>query len=236
MAKEKKDPKFRSFRKVKDINSFKKSIKGSRGLALDIDDTLAFTFGYWVEAIRKRFEDPENLTPEQLVKKYKQTQFVPYWQSPEALQFMENLRVQDSIQTKIPLIENSNKIVQKINKIIPIKVYITNRPECIYPGTKSFLKMHNFLNLPIILGSSGPHQTEGAKWKARTLKKLYPEIVGIIDDSSSLIKELEPDYQGIIFHYNHQEKCSHKLNVIPCNKWIDILKEIKKLNTKLLAA
>jgi len=234
MAKTKIIQKFKPFRKVKDINYLKRIIKGSRGLALDIDDTLALTFGYWVGAIKKRFGDPENLTPEQLVAKYKQSQFVPYWQTPEALQFMEDLRVDDSIQTQIPLIENSNEIIYKINKIVPILTYITNRPECIYPGTKRFLQMHNFLNLPIIFGSSGPHQTEGAKWKAKVLKILYPEIIGVIDDSSSFIKELEPNYQGVIFHYNHQEKCSDKLNIIPCNRWADILKEIKRLNLKLL--
>jgi hypothetical protein len=205
MAKGKIIPKFRSFEKIKDVNYFKRIIKGSRGLALDIDDTLALTFGYWVGAIKERFGDPENLTPEQLVAKYKQSQFVPYWQTPEALQFMEDLRIDDSIQSQIPLIENSNEIIYKINKIVPIISYITNRPECIYPGTKRFLLMHNFPNLPIILGSSGPHQTEGSKWKAKTLKTLYPEIVGIIDDSSSLIKELEPDYPGIIFHYNQKQ-------------------------------
>jgi hypothetical protein len=228
MAKERTSPKIKSFEKIKDVDSFKKLIKGSRGLALDIDDTLALTFGYWVEAIKTRFGDPENLTAEELIIKYKQAQFVPYWQTPEALQFMENLRVQDSIQTKIPLIENSNEIVRKINEIIPILAYLTNRPKSIYPGTKRFLKKHKFLNLPVIFGPGGPNQTEGAKWKAKVLKRLYPEIIGIIDDSSSLIKELEPDYQGIIFHYNHQEKFSKKLNIIPCNKWANVLTEVKK--------
>lgn len=233
MSKGKIISKFKPFEKITDVNFFKKQIKGERGLALDIDDTIAFTFGYWVNTLKEKFGDPENLTPEEMVAKYKLYQFVPYWQTSEVFGFIENLRVDNSLQVNIPLIENSNQVVQKINKIIPIKTYITNRPECVYEGTVEFLKKHNFPVLPIITGSTGTHQKEAAKWKANVLKTLYPEIIGIIDDSSSLIKELEPNYEGVIFHYNHQEKCSDKLNVIPCNRWVDILKEVKKLNLKL---
>jgi len=219
MTKEKIISKFKPFEKITEVKFFKKEIKGEQGLALDIDDTIAFTFGCWVNALKEKFGDPEKLTPEEMVVKYKLSQFVPYWQTSEVSGFIENLRIDNSLQVNIPLIENSNRVVQKINKIIPIKVYITNRPGCVYDGTVKFLKKHHFPDLPIILDSTGTHQKEGAKWKANVLKTLYPEIMGIIDDSSSLIKELEPDYEGVIFHYNHQEKCSDKLNVIPCNRW-----------------
>ena len=96
----------------------------SLGLAVDIDETLSWTIGYWVEQMQKEFGNPENLTVTELVKKYRYTQNVPYWQSKEALDWMEYHRNSNEVQEKLPLIEGSPVILNKISKIIHYLDYI----------------------------------------------------------------------------------------------------------------
>jgi len=57
------------------------------GLAVDIDETLSWTIGYWIEEMQNKFGNPENLTIKEMVEKYRYTQNVPYWQHEEALQW-----------------------------------------------------------------------------------------------------------------------------------------------------
>lgn len=121
-----------------------------KGLALDIDETLSWTLYHWISEMQKHFGNPENLTIKQLIAKYRYTQNVPYWQTEEALQWMESNRHSDELQERLPLIEGADQAVQRINHIIPIVAYITTRPNTVITGTKQWLDKHNFPEAPII--------------------------------------------------------------------------------------
>ncbi|PIN75466.1 hypothetical protein COV17_03845 [Candidatus Woesearchaeota archaeon CG10_big_fil_rev_8_21_14_0_10_36_11] len=56
---------------------------GRRGLALDIDDTLSDTNKFWFTNLQRLFGNPEKLTPQEMIQKYRYIQEVPYWQNSE---------------------------------------------------------------------------------------------------------------------------------------------------------
>lgn len=201
--------------------------KKIRGLALDIDETLSWTVGFWVEKLQQIFGNPENLSVKELVFKYRYTQNVPYWQTEEALKWMKDHRHSDEIQGMLPLIENSNTIVQKINEIIPIVFYVTTRPETVIGGTQKWLKKHNFPDVKIIAKPLNVDTKDGNKWKARVLEELYPEIVGIIDDNPSLVDHLSKDYKGSIYLYDNIDHIRKDINIIPCKTWEDIFTKVQ---------
>jgi len=58
--------------------------QGLSGLALDVDDTLAETNVFWAQHHIEAFGNPENLTAEQIIGKYRFADRVPYWQCDEA--------------------------------------------------------------------------------------------------------------------------------------------------------
>jgi len=198
------------------------------GIALDIDETLAWTIGFWVKELQKLFGNPENLSINEIISKYRYTQNVPYWQTKDALEWMGKHRNSNEIQTKLSVIKNSDLTIKEIIKIIPVVAYITTRPQSVIDSIKLWLKQKGFPNAPIICRPNKIPNEEGNKWKAKVLEKLYPKVRGIIDDNRGLIDFLSSDYKGHIFLYNHNEVKSD-LKVIPCIDWETIYKEIKKV-------
>lgn len=61
---------------LSDIYELKQKLisENRKGIALDIDETLSWTIGYWVEKMQELFGNPENLTVRQLIEKYRYTQ------------------------------------------------------------------------------------------------------------------------------------------------------------------
>jgi len=115
--------------KNKEIISLKRKLKlaGVKGLALDIDETLSFTIGFLIEKLIKKVGNPENLTVKEIARKYRHTDNIPYWQNNEAKKVVDEFNKSADSFRDLPLIENSNKTIQEINKIIPIVAYITAR-------------------------------------------------------------------------------------------------------------
>jgi len=126
----------------------------------------------------------------------------------------------------MPLIEDSNHFLNKIDKIVPIAAYITIRPESVRKGTEHWLQKNKFPKALIIFRPDNIPTKEGNKWKAKIIEKLYPKIIGFIDDSSSVIESLSKNYKGTIFHYN-KTPIRTKLKVINCKDWENIFKEVK---------
>src|SRR3989339_251105 len=153
-----------------------------QGLAVDIDETLSWTVGHWVEQMQNKFGNPENLSVKELIEKYRYTINVPYWQSDEAMKWIDSQISSNEVQENLPLIEESNIYLDKINQIIPVSAYITVRPQSIIKGTKRWLDKHNFPDAPIICRPTDIIFENGNKWKAEILNELYPKIKGIIDD------------------------------------------------------
>jgi hypothetical protein len=205
-------------------SNIKKILK--KGLAVDIDETLSWTVGHWVKEMQRLFGNPENLSVKELVDKYTYTYNVPYWQSQEALSWIEEKRRSNEFQKQLPLIKDSNQFLNKIDKIIPIAAYITIRPESVEAGTRHWLEKHNFPQAPIISRPDAIPTSEGNKWKAQVLGELYPKIEGFIDDSPSVIESLPQGYKGKIFFFN-QNKIKTKLDLVQCKTWRAIYNQVK---------
>ncbi|MFA6185384.1 MAG: hypothetical protein WCT51_02920 [Candidatus Shapirobacteria bacterium] len=216
--------------KNKEIVALKRRLKlaGVTGLALDIDETLSFTIGFMVEKLIEKFGNPENLSVEEICKKYRHTDKIPYWQSDEVNIIINEIVHSNEIQKELPLIKNSNKLIQEINKLVPIVAYITVRPVDIISGTNFWLKKHNFPKATIIAKPRNINRKMGNKWKAKVLEYLYPQVVGIVDDNPDLTKFFSKKYKGVIYLYDHTEAERKDINVIPCDSWETVAKKVKE--------
>ncbi|MFA6089184.1 MAG: hypothetical protein WC755_04940 [Candidatus Woesearchaeota archaeon] len=210
------------------------SKKINKGLALDIDETLSFTVGHLVKELQEKFGNPEKLSAEKITSKYRYTYNVPYWKNKKVEDFVKKRIHSNSLQKKLPIIKESDKYVKKINRIIPITAYITVRPKSVIKGTKYWLDKCGFPKAKIICRPKKVSQKDGNKWKAKTLEKSHPNIIGIIDDNAGLLNYLSKDYKGTIFLYGHKKIKENKNNisVIPCKDWKTVYKEIKKAYAK----
>jgi hypothetical protein len=197
------------------------------GLVLDVDETLSWTIGYWVEQLQQKFGNPENLLVQEIIDKYRYAQLVPYWQTPTALEWMENAREDNQIQEPLSLIDNANYFVDKINSIIPIVGYLTTRPRTVLPGTKKWLAKYNFPKVEVLARPAEISSPEGDSWKAVVLNFLYPEVKGIIDDKSFIAGSLPPNYKGTFFLFNSDATKQKDTNVIPCKTWSDVYAQVK---------
>jgi len=202
--------------------------KNFRGLALDIDETLSDTILHWIAILQKKYGNPEDLTPQQVITKYRYTQNVPYWQTDEAFKFMQELREDNELQKNLGIFKQADKYVAEINKVVPIVAYITLRPEKVVPGTQHWLDKHHFPKAPIIAMPSYVQYSEGNSWKAEVMEYLYPEVQGIIDDNHKIIKALSKDYRGKIYLYDNPKRFRTKLKLINCRDWPAVITNLKK--------
>ena len=198
-----------------------------QGLAVDIDETLAWTIGYWIEEMQNKFGNPENLTIKEMVEKYRYTQNVPYWQHDEALKWVDEKINSNETQECIPLIEGSSAYLNRINQIVPIVAYITARPERVIEGTKNWLTKHNFPLAPVICRPNELDHGNGNEWKAKVLEELYPKVLGIIDDNAKLLQFLNLDYKGRVFMYDHHDNLGFPY-AVACKDWLTVYQEVKK--------
>lgn len=216
--------------KNREIIALKRKLKlaGVKGLSLDIDETLSFTIKYMVENLIEKFGNPEKLTAQEIFEKYRHTDNIPYWQSEEAKKILDEIVHSNEIQKDLPLVENSNKMVLEINKIIPIVAYITVRPKKNINGTKFWLKKHGFPEAAIIAKPKNINRKVGNKWKAKVLEYLYPEIVGIVDDNSNLQDFFKKGYDGVNYLYGGEKVRRTDINVIECENWETVAKKVKE--------
>lgn len=189
-----------------------------KGFAVDIDETLAQTNLFWARHHIQTYGNPENLTAEEIIRKYVFVKDVPYWQITEAHEWIEAQLYSNDAKLEIPAITEAIEVLYSI----PVKCYLTNRPESTVEGTKKWLKKHNFPEREIIASN------KGLDWKAKKLEKMFPEVLGIIEDNIDLIKYLQSNYNGIIFLYSNLQYINSQLKVLLCPTWADIKKEIQQ--------
>ena len=197
------------------------------GIAADIDETLSWTVWFWMRQLQHLFGNPEDLTPEEMVEKYQYTQAVPYWQSEEALGWMDHHIKSDRLQENLPEVENAH-LLSEVSNTIPISAYITARPEGVIHGTRVWLKKHKFPEAPIIAMPNDIGHNDCNKWKAEILKELYPTVQGIIDDNQKLLDALGDDYQGTVFAFGHESLPEQKPFAIPCKDWHEVVKKVNE--------
>ena len=211
---------------TKDIKSLKSKLANRPGIAVDIDETISWTIGWWVERMQKLFGNPENLSVHQIIEKYNYTQNVPYWRTKEALDWMEARRQDNEVQKELPLIEGAISGLEAINKAVGIAAYITVRPKNVEEGTKYWLDIHNFPKAETVFRPDKIEHKDGNKWKAKVLEYLYPEVTGIIDDNPELIKYLDDSYKGHIYLYtdSYVPRVDSRIDVF--STWKDIVRGI----------
>ena len=197
---------------------------GRRGLALDIDDTLSHTDNHWYDEMLTKFGNPENITRKEVLARYGAFENVPYWQGEEAMAAIDRFMHSNEFQETIPLIEDANHMVARVNEIVPVVAYITARPVSVQEGTRKWLLRHGFPAAPIIFR---PLDTEHARknvWKAEVLDALYPEVAGIIDDHPKLADQLSArEYPGKLYLYDNGDNEKSYANVTSCGSWEDVL-------------
>ena len=121
------------------------------GIALDIDETLSWTIGHWLQIMQELFGNPEGLTVHEMANKYHLAQNVPYWQGREDVdEWMKHHRASNEVQEILPVIENSKETVLKIIEKIPVVAYLTVRPQCVLSGTQNWLAANGFPAAPIV--------------------------------------------------------------------------------------
>lgn len=200
----------------------------NQGIALDIDETLSDTAYDFFSKCIVEYGNPEELTIEELLAKYRYSYNVPYWPTKQDAEWVKNYFESNEIQKGIPLIDNSNEHVQNLAEIVPINKYVTARPEVVENGTRNWLDKHSFPDVEIILKPMSVNPEDGNKWKAGVLVDLYPEIIGIVDDNPGLIEFLPSDYKGVVFLYNYSENYETDLNVISCENWIEVIQKARE--------
>lgn len=188
-------------------------------LAIDIDETLAQTNLLWAQHHIAAYGNPERLSPEDIIKKYRFVKDVPYWQLDDAHKWVEAHIQSNDAKLEIPVIEEAIDVMHKI----PVECYLTNRPETTIDGTRNWLRKYNFPERAIISSS------DGLVWKANMIAEMFPNVTGIVDDNIDLLSELPRDYKGKIFLYSHQDCNISELNVILCPTWRDVEKAVNQL-------
>lgn len=217
------------------LTNFKKKLEEGnlQGLALDIDETLADSNYYWFKSMYD-LKPIDGHTLEDLLKKYKFAEEVPGWDTPEFYTHMDGLLHSEEFNENIPLIENSNHVVNDLNKTLPILAYITARPATVRGATERWLKRHGFPDAELITRSHDTKTTEldlvsRNRWKAEILEKLYPHIKGIIDDNKVLVEELNNiGYEGTLYLYGVEtEEFKDYKHVVVCPTWNSMLEKIR---------
>lgn len=196
-----------------------------KGIALDIDQTLSATFLQWVKHLLEKF-NKEGLTTEEMLSKYRYFREVSYWNEGEAYELAGEMLNSVDFQLTIPLVENSNHEVEKINKFMPVVVYLTARPQHLTEVTKKWLSKHAFPKAEVI---TRPAEIEtGYSWKAELLDYLYPQVLGIVDDDPELVPYLKPDYKGTVYLYNWEQPIDTRQRVVACKDWQHVHELIAK--------
>lgn len=202
--------------------------KRLKGLALDIDDTLARSGDAWIQGVQAKFGNPENLTVEQIKQKYRYSYNAPYWNSPAVRQWEEGVRYNEGWHLALPLIKNANHIVNQVHHLVPVVVYLTARPKALLSATRGWLVKHGFPKAEIVYRPTSVRLPVSLAWKAEVLEYLYPQVSGMVDDHPQLAKDLSKNYRGVLYLYDYHDQAPRgDINIVPCKNWNEVLKKIQ---------
>lgn len=216
-----------------EIVAFKKRLKdkGTKGLVIDLDETLSDTIHYWALELAKSFGNPKNLSTEEIVERI-YAQDVPFWKPEEVQKWMIRALQSEEMTEAYPIVEGSDRAVEKIDRVIPVAGYLTVRETIIRDATRRWIKKHGFPDGPVITRPD-KLKTGGYKWKAEVLAYLYPQVIGTIDDTPDMIEYLPGSYQGTVFLYGNRDYPKSDRNVIPCKTWDDVYRRVAEHKASL---
>ncbi|WP_236860070.1 hypothetical protein [Candidatus Formimonas warabiya] len=210
-----------------DIAAFKKQLKdkGTKGLVIDLDETLSWTVYYMAGELAKLYGNPQNLSVEELCERMN-ARDIPFWNVEEVRKWGIQALESEEMTEEYPIMEGSDKAVEKINHVIPVVGYLTLRQTSVRDATKRWLAKHGFPDEPVITRPNNLKLEDGMKWKADTLAYLYPQVIGSIDDTLDIFNYLPSSYKGTIFLYGQTDYPKSDLNIIPCKTWDDVYKKV----------
>ena len=204
----------------------KLELENAKGIFLDIDDTISATNLFWAQNHIGRFGNPENLTAEEIVRRYRYVSNVPYWNNNRAAEdWVQQHRLSDKGELELPLVQGAVESTREIKDMLV--AYLTGRPQSTISGTKKWLETHGFPMLDIIAQPSQATLeqmclSDGNEWKARVMEYFFPIVYGAIDDNSGVVGYLSPEYRGTIYLFSH-EAIDATTNVICCPTWKDVV-------------
>lgn len=196
---------------------------GCRGLVLDIDETLSATNVAWFRKLEKQFGNPDSRPLKDLIAEYHLAEHVPFWQTEEALEWMQQQRDDPKAQDDLPLVPGAVEGVHALRKVIPIVGYCTVRPVNTDEDTIEWLRENGFPDLPVVAKPVDVPFSEGNKWKAAALHELWPEVMGIVDDNPMVPSFAGKDYPGTIYLITYTECPPEASHAIPCSSWPDVV-------------
>ena len=195
---------------------------------MDIDDTLSDTNRDWFEKLINLFGmPPENLSIDDLLKKYHLAQNVPHWQGYAAKKWMSTQRESKAAQDGFPLIPGALKGAKELSQIIPVVGYLTVRPVSVEASTAQWLRSHGFPPAPLVSKPNEVPYDQGNKWKGDALNKLFPHVLGIVDDSTKTALCVGRDYRGTYFLFGRNSAPREIGYAIACPTWKDVVYEAK---------
>lgn len=215
---------------TQEINDLKNYLKDNNitGISLDIDNTLSSTNEFWFNEFTKKFGNPENLDFKSFTKKYEYIEKAPYYQTEEAMNYIYEMTNSHSAYSELTILDNSSHYVEKLNKIVPIVAYITMRPQVVNKTTQEWLDKHNFPKATLI--SRPDHFTyhDAIAWKQEVIEELFPNVLGIVDDSQSVATKMSSSYKGKIYLYNCDKKDFRTdIKVFSCLDWQCVINQIE---------
>lgn len=196
---------------------------GRRGLVLDIDETLSATNVAWFERLEQLFGNPTGLPLEQLIQDYHLAQNVPFWQSEEALAWMQSQRDDPRAQDGLPLIPGAVEGVYSLADVTNVVGYCTVRPETVSANTIAWLRENGLPDLPVVSKPSSVPFAEGNNWKANALKEMWPEVTGIVDDNPKVPILATKLYPGKIFLFGHTSCPAGAEHALSCATWAAVV-------------
>ena len=203
-----------------DLAAIKHDLVGKKpGLALDIDDTLSYTWAYWAQELMRIGGNPENLTWQEVRRKYRRCEDVPYWQTEEIKQWMYEHRGESDYLHHLECVVGSRETVPLVHELYPIRLYLTARTDTSLATTRAWLDRHGFPNVPIVSRPVDVAHSSSYEWKSSILQALHPSIIGIVDDDAKLAEHISPDYPGTIYLIGEETYPREDVHIVHCPNW-----------------
>lgn len=201
------------------------------GLAYDIDCTLADTRAHFFELMWRYFP-VKGTDVQELQRKHYYVEHVPDWQSnPAALDQIREFRTSNEFQDDIPLLDNSPRYLWQIHLRIPTACYATGRPEVVLPGTERWLARHEFPQAPVLIRPHHEPLQRWVYWKAELLTRLFPEVLGIIEDDPRFPDAAhDVGYQGKIFLVGQERYEGRHQHTVACPSWKEVVQSVTYRN------
>ncbi len=195
-------------------------------LAVDIDDATADTVHHFARLLDERYGNPEGLTPDELVKKYRIIPAMGFWQTPKVLEWLNAQAADNDAQFAVPPVAGAVEALQKLSGHFEI-LYISSRPEIVREGTERWLARNAFPKGKLILRTQYDDKN-GNAWKAKIIEEKYPDSAGIIDDNPEIIPEFTRHYKGVVYLFGDAAVPNRvvEVSVRRCRTWQEVLKTI----------